>query len=116
MQKFGIELRRVGNTNSLYKDVDNVLGKCDILPGQVSDIAKMQTVAHSLQKMLKSENHFSVCTVNKCCEVCNICISKERMDVYNSIHCMHWNEMLPEYRMMITAMILDDFRTVLTDN
>jgi len=35
------------------------------------------------------------------------------MTIYNCVHCMHWNEMLPEYRQTVMAMVLDDFRSVL---
>jgi hypothetical protein len=28
-------------------------------------------------------------------------------------HCIEWSEMLPDYRQMLVAMVLDDFRTVL---
>lgn len=114
MQKFGIEIRRSGTLNGLYKDVDSVLSNSGMANGNVSDLAKIQTVAHSLQRMLKADRYFDVCTIRNCISVCQICISEERMNIYQSIHCMHWNEMEPEYRLLITAMVLDDFRSVLT--
>lgn len=33
--------------------------------------------------------------------------------VAHALHCMHWNEMLPDFRKTIVAMILDDFRAIL---
>lgn len=113
MKTFGIEIRKVGNMNSLYSDVDEVLGKYGIKSESVGAEIKIQTVAHSLQKMLKVQSFFDVCTVKNCAEVCQVCIPIERMKIYSAIHCMHWNEMLPEYRLQITAMVLDDFRTIL---
>ncbi len=115
MQKFGIEIRKA-NTTNIYKDVDHVLNNHGIKSHGVTDMAKIQTVAHSLNKMIKSQSYFDVCTINNCAKMCQICISEERNNVYSSIHCMHWNEMLPEYREMIVAMVLDDFRTVLHPN
>ena len=113
MQKFGIEIRKVGDTKNLYNDVDIVLKRFGMQTRPVSNEAKVQTVAHALQRMLKSERHFSVCTVRDCAAVCQICIPEERMEIYRAVHCMDYSEMLPDYRQMLVAMLLDDFRTVL---
>lgn len=113
MQKFGIEIRRSGTLSGLYKDVDSVLSQCGMADGGVSDTAKVATVAHSLQKMLNADSYFSACTITNCANVCQVCISRERMSVYNAAHCIQWNEMMPDYRMMLVAMVLDDFRAVL---
>ena len=114
MQKFGIEIRKAGTRSGLYADVDKVLSEIGIGNGGVSKVMQVQTVAHSLQNMLKSERHFDVCTIRNCASICNLCIPVERMDIYRAAHCMNWSEMLPEYRMALTAMVLDDFRTILT--
>ncbi len=113
MQKFGIEIRKVGSTAGLYNEVDNILGKAGITRGSIGNLIKIKAVAHALQEMLKTENHFSICTIDRCIEITQICIPKERYQIYHSIHCMNWNEMLQDFRQMIVAMILDDFRTVL---
>jgi hypothetical protein len=113
MQKFGIEIRKIGNITNLYKDVDVVLGKYGMTSQTVSDEAKISTVAHSLQKMLQADKWFDVCTIDSCAKVCQICIPKERQNIYRAAHCVHWSEMLPDYRQMLVAMVLDDFRTVL---
>lgn len=114
MSVFGIELRKVGNTDNLYRDVDLVLQKHKCELGTVGDMAKVHTVAHALHKMLKQDGYFSVCTLDNCAKVCNVCISSERKIVYNAAHCISWNMMTTEYRQLLTAMILDDFRGVLT--
>lgn len=113
MQTFGIEIRKVGDTKNLYRDVDLVLSRYGMSEQEVSDIAKIQTVAHALQNMMKVERHFSVCTIDRCAEVCQVCISTERKRIYSAAHCLNWSDMLPDYRQMLVAMILDDFRTVL---
>jgi hypothetical protein len=68
-----------------------------------------------LRKMLRTDTYFNVCTIQDCAKVGQVCIAKERMNVYSAIHCMNWYDMLPDYRQMIVAMVLDDFRGVLTD-
>lgn len=113
LQKLGLEIRKIGNLNNLYNDVDLVLSNYKAPEQSVNRPIQAATVAHSLQKMLKTESHFSVCTIEKCAALCQICIAKERMQVYNAIHCVNWNEMLPDYRQLIVAMVLDDFRSVL---
>lgn len=107
MSMFGLELRKVGNIKNLYRDVDIVLGNTNRANLQ------RQTVAHAIQKMMKSDKWFDVTCIKGCAKVCEICIPEERMDIYSAIHCIHWNEMLPDYRQQIIAMVLDDFRSIL---
>lgn len=111
-KQFGIEIRKIGNTKDLYSEVDLVLARNDV-GVQVGDKTQKMTVAHSLHRMLQVNNHFDVCTIRNCAEVCQIVIPKERMSVYSAIHCINWNEMLPDYRQVIIAMVLDDFRPIL---
>jgi len=113
LQKFGLEIRKIGRVDNLYADVDLVLKNANMESGGVSQSAQAQTCAHALQRMLSVESHFSVCTIDRCAKMCQVCISKERQQIYDAAHCLHWNEMLPDYRTMLVAMILDDFRTVL---
>lgn len=113
MQKFGIEIRKVGSTKNLYNDIDMILAKNGMGQKLVSDDMIAQTTAHALQKMLKSDSHFSVCTVKECAKLCSICIPQERQNIYSAAHCISWSEMLPDYRQLLVAMVLDDFRVVL---
>lgn len=105
IEKIGLELRKFGTMDSLYKEVDSVLSQ----PGN----AVSGAVAHGLQKMFKVDRHLSVCFIENAAKMCNICIARERMQIYNCLHCMDWNEMLPEYRRTVMCMILDDFRSIL---
>lgn len=113
IQKLGLEIRKLGSLQTLYKDVDMVLSNYKVPETGVNSTIQAATVAHSLQKMLQTDRHFSVCCISDCAKLCQICIDADRMKVYNAIHCISWNEMLPDYRQMIVAMILDDFRSVL---
>ena len=107
VKSLGLELRKIDNVTSLYKDVDIVLSQTP-----ATEIAR-QTIAHSLNKMTKSSNHFSVCTIDNCAKIANICIPREHKDIYNAVHCVHWDEMTDEYRKILVAMILNDFRIIL---
>ncbi len=114
LQKLGIEVRKIGDLKNLFTDVDVVLSKYSIPLKGVSVGVQIHTVAHALHKMFRAEKHFSICVVENCAKTCQVVISKERLDIYSSIHCVDWSEMTPEYRQMICAMVLDDFREVLT--
>jgi hypothetical protein len=107
----GIEITRKGSTVDLYKHVDRVLS--GQTKGEVSISVKRSTVAHSLQKMMKPNSHFSVCTIRDCESITGTPISGERMKIYQAIHCVNWNDMDPDFRQQIVAMVLDDFRELL---
>lgn len=114
LKRFGFELRRTRNVRDLYADVDRVLGEMGMVGDEVGDKVKQATVAHALQDMISKKNWFDVTTVNNLAELTHTRIAADRIAVYRSIHCMDWNAMLPEYRQTICAMLLDDFRHVLT--
>ena len=107
MQVLGLEIRKMKSLPDLYKNVDIVLKDFNI------NAVKKGAVAHSLQKMLQAKKHFSICTIDQCIAVSQISIPKERYDIYRSQHCVNWNEMLPEFRQVLIAMILEDFKPIL---
>ena len=107
MQIFGLEIRKAGDINTLYENVDSVLSKINM------DDMKKLSVAHALQKMLSTERHFNICAIRDCAKVTQTIIDDERMRIYQTQHCINWNEMLPEFRQNLVAMVLDDFRHVL---
>jgi hypothetical protein len=113
IQKFGLEIRKIGNLDNLYSDVDLVLKNNNIPNNGINITVQQQSTAHALQHMLSVDRWCDICAIQECAKLCQICISEERMLVYHSQHCIHWNKMLPEFRQLLVAMILDDFRCVL---
>lgn len=107
VQKFGIELRKIGTVHAIYDDVDS------ILDGMSLKEVQTDTIAHAMHKMLKVKEWLDVTTITECRDIAQVHIPKEHMQIYRAVHCMHWNEMTTEYRQTIVAMILNDFRTVL---
>lgn len=107
MQVFGLEIRKANSIQLLYENVDKVLAE-----NNINDIKRM-AIAHSLQKMLDSQKYFDVCTIKHCVDVLQVPIDAERIKIYQTQHCIYWSEMLPEFRQMLIAMVLDDFREVL---
>ena len=111
------ELRLVNpkDPKFILESIDKFLAEKNITQGRVTyDVAK-QTAAYVLQKMLTSR-HFSVCAIRECAEVLKLRISSERMRVYNAIHCVNYGDMEDDYRQTLIAMVIDDFRELLTKN
>jgi len=111
MKAFGLEIRKADNMKNLYRDVDNVLS--GLPKGEINKEVQIQAVAHALHNMMKPDKWFDICAVRNCMNLTGIFISAERMTLYSTAHCIHWNEMVPEYRQTLMCMILDDFRPVL---
>lgn len=111
LSRFGIEIRKIGDKKSFFKDVDSILEASGMESKKVTGDIQVQATAHALQKMIDG-NHFSVCTIDNCRKMCGIVILKERQDIYDAIHCLNWNEMLPDFRQQVIAMVMDDFRSL----
>lgn len=114
LNKLGFEIRKIGSLDNLYQDVDRVLSNFRVDNGQINISVQVNAVAHSLQKMISSQNYFDVCTIRNCAELCGLVIPADRMKVYQTQHCIHWSEMTTDFRQLLVAMVLDDFRSVLT--
>lgn len=111
MKKFGLEIRKANTIGGLYEDIDKVLVNVPV--GSVSKEIQTQAITHALQKMIKVQNYFDVCTIDACIKIGQVHISSERRDIYHSQHCISWNEMTDEFRTLLVAMVLDDFRNIL---
>jgi len=111
MKAFGLELRKAGDFKNLYRDVDAILSR--VPPGGINGNIQFNAVAHSLHAMMKPGKWLDICAIREASELTGIHISSERLSVYRLAHCIHWNDMDPEYRQTLMAMILDDFRSVL---
>jgi hypothetical protein len=110
IQKLGIELRKIDDVKSLYRDVDLVL------QNHKPETVALQTVSHSLNKMMRPDKYVSICGIDECAKVAGIVIPAEHRNIYQAVHCMSWSEMTDDYRQFICALILNDFRTVLNPN
>lgn len=110
LQRLGIDIRKIGSTKNLMSDVDLVLKANGMEHGTVSVSVAMESIRHALYEMMKPDKFFSVCVMNKAIDVLNIHITSERMNIYRSVHCISWNNMLESFRTTLIAMILDDLR------
>jgi hypothetical protein len=101
--------------NDLLHQVDHTLNKNGLTPGNqhVPRTVQQMTAVNALNQMLKGK-HFDVCCVRNLCDVCQGTIGRQRMAVYSSVHCVPWADMEADFRQVLVAMVLDDFRDILT--
>lgn len=110
LQRLGIDIRKIGSTKNLMSDVDLILKSNGMERRTVDPFLALDAIRHALHQMMKPDNFFSVCVMDKAIAVLKIHITSERMNIYRSVHCVHWNNMLESFRTTLIAMILDDLR------
>lgn len=110
MEIFNLQIRKIGDFSTLYKELDTILLDNKITRGGISKVITREAAAHALQNMIKNENHFSVCVVDKISNASNIHISSERQNIYGLAHCIKWGDMTDNYKQTLIAMVMDDFR------
>lgn len=115
MEIFNLQIRKIGDFSSLYKDIDKTLSTNNIISGGVSKNLTREAVAHALQNMIKNSSHFDVCNINSALDATNIRISSERKAIYRLAHCIDWGDMTENYRQTLIAMVMDDFRQLFLD-
>lgn len=111
---FGLEIRKKGQLSNIYSDVNTILKKHNIPEKSITHSLIRDGVAHSLHRMLKSDHWLDITVIDACVKISGIHITSERHLLYRAQHCVNWNEMLKDFREQIIAMILDDFKEVLT--
>lgn len=106
LQKLGLEIRKIGSIEDMYREVDLVISK---LPNNFLS----QTIAHGLQEMFQPSKHLSVCFIKQAAEATGIIIPRDHIQTYEMLHCISWSAMEANYRAQVMALILDDFRPIL---
>lgn len=112
-KKFAVEIRNPDAIRDLYIEVDKILGIFKVPESGISEESQAHTVAHVLHSMINIEDSFRHYTITQCAKMANITLHQERIDTYRSVDFMKWSNMEANYRKLIVAMILDDFRSVL---
>jgi hypothetical protein len=98
---------RDSNVNELLVRVDSVLekyGRNDV-PEKIKGQATM-----SCMKNLLENGHFSVCKVNDMAKMNDVLFSSEHKALFQSLHCVDWNDIYPETREYVAALLFDYFR------
>ena len=78
-------------------------------PLMSDDAFAKQAVVAAMQKMF-SQNHFSICDVDKCLKVFNIKPPEAEYKPLNAIHCVNYSEMPAEFKQEVFIRTLRLFR------
>lgn len=115
MNLLGLEIRRspVKSLNALYADVDLILNQYQIPKRGINEDLAAEAIATRLQKLLKNDRYFCICTYDDLSKLGELHVDCQRRKFYSALHCVDYSEMLPEFKMKLFAMILDDFREIL---
>ena len=97
------------DVGALIKASESVLvryGK-EIIPENV----KGQAVLSVLKNLTQRKDYFDVCLVDRLAKMNEVTISQEHQELFNSLHCIHWNEMHPDTKEYLMAILIDYFKT-----
>ncbi len=91
---------------ALLKAADGVLTRYD--KHEVPERIKGQVVL-SVLKNMTSSSHFSICSVTEMAELNEVTISPEHKALFRSLHCVSWNQMHPDTKEYLLALLIDYF-------
>ena len=99
----------ISNTNvgALLKATDSFLKKYskDDVPENIKGQAILSNLKHNFSK-----SYFSICEIEDMAKMCDLRISSEKMSLFNTLHCVNFNEMTEETRSYLFASLVDIFR------
>lgn len=96
------------DTQTMLKTIDSVLDKYgrDVVPENI----KGQVTLSALKDMFE-RRHFDICKIRELASQNDVTISKEHMDLFQTLHCIDWNIMGVETREYVFALCIDYFRS-----
>jgi len=101
----------IANTNIgvLLKATDSILKKYKT-NGEIPESIQGQITISVLKNISERNDYFSVSYINRLAKLQGVHISKERMDMFDSLHCVSYSDMTQETREYLMACIVDSFR------
>lgn len=97
------------DVGAIIKASKNVLDKYQS-NGEVPENIKGQAVLSVLKNLTQKKDWFDVCGVNALAKMNDITISAEHQEFFNTLHCIHWNEMHPDTKEYLMAILVDYFK------
>ncbi len=113
LKYFNFQIQKsIVERKSLYDEVDNLLDRYGITKNSIPPEVKITALVGSLKKLF-NKKYFDICMLKECLMLFDLKITDERMNIYRTQHCIDWGEMEEDFKNIMIAMILDDFRQVL---
>lgn len=78
--------------------------------GEVPESVRGQACLSVLKNLTQRKEYFDVTGINKLARMNEINISQEHQELFDSLHCIHWNEMSVETREYLMAILIDYFK------
>ena len=97
------------NVGAIIKASKNVLDKYQT-NGEVPETIKGQAVLSVIKNLSQRKDWFDVCGINNLAKMNEVEISAEDQEFFNSLHCIHWNEMHQDTKEYLMAIIVNYFK------
>jgi len=94
---------------TLFKTSNDILSKYKS-DGSVPESIKGQAVLSVLKNLTQNKEYFDICGVNKLASMNEVIFSKEHQELFQTLHCIHWNEMHQDTREYLVAILVDYFK------
>ena len=96
------------DVGALLKSADRILERYskEIVPENI----KGQAVLSILKALSQRKDWFDVTTINNLAKMNEVTISEEHQELFDSLHCIYWNEMHQDTREYLMAILVDYFR------
>ena len=100
----------IANTNiqALLKSSDAVLKQYS--KGEIPEKIKGQVSLSVLKNLTQRKGWFDVCNVDKLAQMNEVLISAEHQEFFNSLHCVHYEDMAVETWEYLMAILVDYFK------
>lgn len=98
------------DVGALLKASDAVLARYNGNVETIPENVKGQAVLSVLKNMTQNKQHFDICAVRQLATMNEVVISPEHMELFSSLHCVNWNEMHPDTREYLGAILVHYFK------
>lgn len=95
------------NIAALLDGADKVLQKFG--KHGVPENIKGQATLSSM-KRFSTGTFFDVCTVRELAKLNGVIIDTEHMELFSTLHCVHWSDIHPQTREYVQALLIDYFK------
>lgn len=97
------------NIGAMLKGAKEILDKYKT-NGEIPEKIKGQASLSVLKNITQNKKFFSICEIDALAKMNNIIFSVEHREFMSSLHCIQWDEMHPDTREYLFALLIDYFK------
>jgi hypothetical protein len=98
------------DVGAIIQGSKNILSKYNT-NGEIPENIKGQAVLSVLKNLTQNKTYFDICGVSALAKMNDILISAEHYEFMNTLHCIQWNEMHPDTKEYLMALLVDYFKS-----